>query len=121
MSYLGLNPREESSVAVNGWDRSAGSKIRCTHTGLPGLRSCRLDSVAESSEFPDHSRRALLLPPFADDCAAFLVTDSLVQDQSDQSTMSMGDQPDGLLVSHARDRAAIDNLEDTSFGLYCGI
>src|SRR5947209_11964732 len=85
------------------------------------LRSCRLDSVAESSEFPDHSRSALLLRPFADDCATFLVTDSLVQDQPDQATMSMGDHPDGLIVPHARDIAAIDNLEDSSFGLYCGI
>src|SRR5438552_3652019 len=85
------------------------------------LRSCRLDPVAESSEFPDHSRRALLLRPFADGWAAFLVTDSLMQDQPDQATMSMGNHPDGLLMSQARDIAVIDNLEDTSFGLYGGI
>jgi hypothetical protein len=33
----------------------------------------------------------------------------------------MSNGPDGLLVSQARDRAAIHNLEDTSFGLYGGV
>ena len=44
-----------------------------------------------------------------------------MQDQPDQATMSMGNHPDGLLMSQARDIAVIDNLEDTSFGLYGGI
>ena len=44
-----------------------------------------------------------------------------MQDQPDQPTLSMGNGPDGLIMSQARDRAAIDNLEDTSFGLYCGV
>ena len=33
----------------------------------------------------------------------------------------MSSGPDGLLVSQARDRAAIHNLEDTSLGLYGGV
>ena len=33
----------------------------------------------------------------------------------------MGNGPDGLIVSQAHYRAAIDNLEDTSFGLYGGV
>ena len=33
----------------------------------------------------------------------------------------MGNGPDGLVMSQARDRAAIDNLEDTSFDLYSGV
>ena len=33
----------------------------------------------------------------------------------------MGNRPDGLIMSQARDVAAIDNLEDASFGLYGGI
>ncbi len=33
----------------------------------------------------------------------------------------MGNRSDGLIVSEARDRAAIDNLEDTSFGPGCGV
>ena len=41
-----------------------------------------------------------------------------MQDQPDQTTLSMGDDPDGLIMSEARDTAAIDNLEDTSFDFY---
>ncbi len=33
----------------------------------------------------------------------------------------MGNGPDGLIMSQARDRAAIDNFEDASFGSGCGI
>jgi hypothetical protein len=33
----------------------------------------------------------------------------------------MGDDPDGLIMSQARDRAAIDNVEDASFGPGRGI
>jgi len=44
-----------------------------------------------------------------------------VQDQPDQPTLSMGDGPNGLIVSQARDRAAIHDLEDASFGSGCGI
>ncbi len=46
---------------------------------------------------------------------------SLVQDEPDQSTLSMGNGPDGLIVSQARDRAAIHDFEDASFGPGCGI
>src|SRR6266481_7662701 len=44
-----------------------------------------------------------------------------MQDQPDQPTLSMGNHPDGLIVSQVRDRAAIDNLEDTSLGPGCGV
>jgi len=33
----------------------------------------------------------------------------------------MGNRPDGLVMSQARDRAAIRNLEDASFGPGCGV
>ena len=39
----------------------------------------------------------------------------------DQPTLSMGDGPDGLVVSQARDRTAIHDLEDASFGPGCGV
>jgi hypothetical protein len=39
-----------------------------------------------------------------------------MEDQPDQSTLSMGNRPDGLIMSQARDAAAIHNLEDASFG-----
>jgi hypothetical protein len=41
-----------------------------------------------------------------------------MQDQPDQSTLSMGNGSDSLIMSQAWNRAAIDNLEDTSFDLH---
>ena len=88
---------------------------------LAGLRIRFFDSITEATELPDHSRGALLLRLFGDRRAPFFVTNSLVQDQPDQSTLSMGNGPDGLIVSQARDRAAIHDLEDASFGPGCGV
>src|SRR6516164_5753965 len=85
---------------------------------VSGLRSCCLDPVAESSEFANHSCGALLLRPFSDSRTTFFVTDSLVQDEPDQSTLSMGNRPDGLIMSQAQNRTAIDNLEEASFSHY---
>jgi len=50
--------------------------------------------------------------------AAFFVANALVQHQPDQATLPMGNGPDGLVMSWAPDRSAIENLEDTSYGLY---
>jgi hypothetical protein len=44
-----------------------------------------------------------------------------MQDQPDQATLSMGDDPDGLIMSEARDTTAIDNLEDASFDFHGGV
>ncbi len=88
---------------------------------LAGLWIRRFNPIAETSELPDHLPSAKLLRSFGDRWAPFFVTDSLVQDQPDQSTLSMGDGPDGLIVSQARDRAAIHDLEDASFGPGCGV
>jgi hypothetical protein len=66
------------------------------------LRIRRFDPIAEASELPDHSRGALLLGLFGDGWAPFFVTNSLVQDQPDQPALSMGNGPDGLVVSSAR-------------------
>jgi transposase len=79
------------------------------------------DPVAEASQLPDDSGRALLLRLFGDGWAPFFVADSLVQDQPDQPTLSMGNDSDSLLMSETRYRAAIDNLENTSFGFYGGV
>jgi hypothetical protein len=48
---------------------------------LAWLRIRLFDSIAEASELPDHLPSAQLLRSFGDRWAAFLVTDSLVQDQ----------------------------------------
>ena len=87
----------------------AGLKIRC------------VDPIAEASEVPDHLPSAKLLRAFRNRWASFFVTNSLVQDQPDQATQSMGNEPDGLIVSESRDRAAIHNFEDASFGPSCGV
>jgi hypothetical protein len=81
------------------------------HLCLAWLRIRGFDPIAEVSELPDHLPSAQLLRSFGDRWAAFLVTDSLVQDQPDQSTLSMCNDSDGLIVSQARDRAAIHDLE----------
>jgi hypothetical protein len=88
---------------------------------LAGLRVRWFDLIAETSELPDHSRSAPLLRLFGNGWTPFFVTDSLVQDQPNQAALSMGNGPDGLIMSQARNRAAIDNLEDTSFGRGCGV
>src|SRR6266480_2091856 len=88
---------------------------------LAGLRIRRFDPIAEASELPDHFPSAPLLRLFGDSWASFFVTDSLVQDQPNQPTLPMGNRPDGLIMSQARDGAAIDNFEDASFGPGCGI
>src|SRR5258708_9976786 len=44
-----------------------------------------------------------------------------MQNQPDQTTLSMRDDPDGLIMPEARDTTAIDDLEDASFGFYGGV
>ena len=83
--------------------RLQGRKI--TALVLAWLRIGGFDPIAEASELPDHSRSAPLLRSFGHGRAAFLVTDSLVQDHPDQPTLSMGNRSDGLIVSQARYRS----------------
>jgi hypothetical protein len=44
-----------------------------------------------------------------------------MQDQPNQATLSMRNDPDGLIMSEARNATAIDDLEDASFGFYGGV
>jgi hypothetical protein len=88
---------------------------------LAGLRIRRFDPIAEASELSDHSRSALLLGLLGDCRAPFFVRGCLMQDQPDQATLSMGDDPDGLIMSEVRDTTAADDLEDTSFDFYGGV
>jgi hypothetical protein len=62
-----------------------------------------------------------LLRSLADRQTPLFVTDSLVQDQPDQSTQSMGNDAYSLIVAESRDRAAVYNFEDASFGSGCGV
>ena len=88
---------------------------------LARLRVGWFDAVAQASELTDHFGHAVLPRLFGDGWAAFFVTDSLVQDQPDQPTLSMSDGPNGLIMSQSRDRTPIHNFEDASFGLYGGV
>ena len=44
-----------------------------------------------------------------------------MQNQPDQTTLSMGNDPNGLIMPEARYATAIDNLEDASFDFYGGV
>src|ERR1051325_11823366 len=123
---VGLTRRQCNFIRINTYKtvsrQRSLSTFRSTkvekslHLCLAGLRIRWFDPIAEASELPKHLRSAELLRSFGDRWAPFFVTDSLVQDQPDQPTQSMGDGPNGLIVSQARDRAAIHDLEDASFG-----
>jgi hypothetical protein len=66
---------------------------------MAGLRIRCFDPIAECSEFPDHSRCVPLLRLLGNGRATFFVTNSLVKDQPDQPTLSVGNGPDSLIVS----------------------
>src|SRR6201984_3820692 len=44
-----------------------------------------------------------------------------MQNEPDQTTLSMVNDPNGLIMPEARDATAIDDLEDASFGFYGGV
>jgi hypothetical protein len=79
------------------------------------LRRAGFDSVTKPAEFSDHFSGALLLGRFPDLWASFLVVDSPVQYLPDQATKFVSNYSDGLIVSHTRNVAAIENFEDASF------
>ena len=58
-------------------------------------------SDIQPSELSNHPPCAELLRSFGGSWAPFFVADSLMQDQPDQSTQSVGDCPDGLIVPEA--------------------
>src|SRR5260370_36331385 len=85
---------------------------------LAWLRVRWFDPIAEVAELPDHLPSAQLLRSFGDGGAAFLVKDSLGQDQPKPSTLSMGNGSEGLIASPTRHPAAIHHLENTSLCAY---
>ncbi len=85
------------------------------------LRIWWLDPIAEASQLADYSGRAPLLGFLSLGRAPFFVTDSLVQDQPDEPTLSMGNRADSLVVSKTRYHTTIDHLEDCSFCLGRGV
>jgi len=120
---LGIAVAQSTVAGYLPWPRKPPSQGRKSlRLCLSGVMRIRwFDPIPKASELPDHFRSAPLLRLFGDRWASLFVTNSLVQEQPDQATLSMGNGPDGLLMSQTRDRAAIDNFEDTSFGLYGGV
>ena len=72
------------------------------------MKGSPFDPIAESPEFADHFFSAPLLGHFTDLWASFLVADSHMQDLPDQATKFVSNYPNGVLVSQARDIAAIE-------------
>ena len=85
---------------------------------LAGLRVVWFDPIAEVSKLPEHSGGAFFLRFLGDRWAPFFGSNSLVQDQPDQSILSMGNGSDGLCMPQTRYHAAIHKFEDASFGLH---
>lgn len=73
--------------------------------------------VAEASQFPNHSFRALSLGRLADRGATFLVADALVENLPDQATKPMGHDSDRDVVAQARHVTPVEESEDTAFEL----
>ena len=96
-----------------------GRKSLCWRLARLGIR--RFDPIPELAKLPDHLPSAQLLRSFAYLRAAFFVTNSLVQDQPDQSALSMGNSADSLIVSQMWNGAVIHDLEDASFRSRGGI
>jgi hypothetical protein len=73
------------------WQRPGdhGCPFRSLPLCLTGLfRIWWFDSITEASELPDHFPSAHLLRLFVDGGASLFVTDSLMQNQPDQTTLS---------------------------------
>src|SRR5215472_266320 len=75
----------------------------------------RFNSVAKGSECPDHSRSPSSLSLFTDSGTAFLIVNTVVQNDPDQLTEAMCNGSDGFVVSQAKQQTTIDDLEDAPF------
>src|SRR5215472_3967022 len=75
----------------------------------------RFNSVAKGSECPDHSRSPSSLSLFTDSGTAFLIVNTVVQNDPDQLTEAMCNGSDGFVVSEAQHQATIDDVEDAPF------
>src|SRR5262249_6632746 len=125
-------------VRAMGWRHRGPRRARCSRGGVEALLpvlpfsgrtlehrvenpSCwssrRFDSIAETTEFPDHSNGATSSRVCVHRRTAFLVSYTPVQNDPDQSAQPMGDGPDGLIVSQPRNQSAVDDLENAALHL----
>ena len=115
---LALTSPSPHPYHVSQWahPRNRVENLDCS-CGIAQLSGRRFDPVAEESQFSDHLRGAALPGVSTHRRAPFLVVNSLVQDQPDKSTKPMANCADGLMVSQARQQAAVYDFEDASFVL----
>jgi hypothetical protein len=77
--------------------------------------------VAKASEFSDHSCCASSSRFLAHSRTPFVVTQTLMQNLPDQPAETMGDCPDGLFETEARQQPPKHNLEDATLDFDCGV
>src|ERR1039457_6599020 len=78
-------------------------------------------AIAVLLELLDHSGNARALGFGAHLRAPFLVADPPVQNYPEQSVKSVGDGPDGLFVSQARQQLPKRDVKDAALDLDCGL
>ena len=95
-------PKESQTIS-----KSLGRKSRSS-----GRTSCRFDSVAKHSEFPDHCCRMALLGLFRHCRAAFFIANAVMQNYPDQVTEAMRNDADCFVMSQVRHWTTVHDLED---------
>src|SRR5262249_11228108 len=105
--FAPMRPSTRAERPNQGADRRRGCHQTAESQGRKSLHLCRtgvlrvrwFDPIPEASELPDQCCSAPLLGSFGGGWTSFFVTDSRVQDQPNQPTVSMGNRPDSLFVS----------------------
>src|SRR3984893_8158313 len=102
-----------SGATLRVWGRCprASNGLLPRRTNLVGY--VRRDARSNRSSSSDNHANSFYRSQF--------VTNSLVEDLPDETTLPMGNRPDSLFVSEPRYRAPIYNLEDSSLSLDCGV
>src|ERR1700757_596897 len=108
--------RARAEISCFFLDTRLGRKSRLSRRTFYGF-----DSIAESSECPNHSCRAAL-PGFLRHCrAAFFVAHAVMQDYPNQATEAVRNDADGFVMSQTGYQTAVQDFKDTSFVLHGSI
>ena len=107
---MGALDRFHSFAPKKAKEKRTGSKIPSSCRN-----HCRFDSVAKGSECPNHSCSADALCLFTYRRAAFLIANAVVQNDPDQVTEAVRNDPDRFIVSETWHETTVDDVEDTSF------
>src|SRR6201987_3037751 len=88
------------------------------------LSCCRdqgVDSIAKVPKFAVHSISAMSSCFCTHRGTSLFVTHTAMENDPDEAAKPMGNGPDRLIVSQARYQSAIEDLENVSFRLGCGV